>query len=266
MKITMLGTGNAMVTECYNTCFVIEDGGRHFMVDGGGGNTILHQLRHAGFDWMDMRDIFVTHKHVDHIMGIIWMVRLICQNMASGKYVGEANIYGHEEVIALVDDIARKLLSSKHTKFIGDRLHLITLTDGEEKVIIDKKFTFFDIHSTKAKQFGFTMDMGNGEKFTCCGDETYNDSEEEYVKGSKWLLHEAFCLYSQADIFKPYEKHHSTAKDACEIAEKMQVKNLLLYHTEDKNLPMRKELYTKEGRDFFSGNIFVPEDMETILL
>ncbi len=24
------------------------------------------------------------------------------------------------------------------------------------------------------------------------------------------MLHEAFCLYSQADIFDPYEKHHST--------------------------------------------------------
>ena len=27
MKLTMLGTGNALVTECYNTCFVIEDNG-----------------------------------------------------------------------------------------------------------------------------------------------------------------------------------------------------------------------------------------------
>ena len=27
MDITMLGTGNAMVTECYNTCFVLRDGG-----------------------------------------------------------------------------------------------------------------------------------------------------------------------------------------------------------------------------------------------
>ncbi len=26
MKLTMLGTGNALVTECYNICFVIEDG------------------------------------------------------------------------------------------------------------------------------------------------------------------------------------------------------------------------------------------------
>lgn len=43
MKLTILGTGNATVTECYNTCFVISDDDRHFMVDGGGGNTILHQ-------------------------------------------------------------------------------------------------------------------------------------------------------------------------------------------------------------------------------
>ena len=49
MKLTMLGTGNALVTECYNTCFVIEDEGKYFMVDGGGGSTVLHQLKHAGF-------------------------------------------------------------------------------------------------------------------------------------------------------------------------------------------------------------------------
>ena len=47
----------------------------------GGGSAILHQLKHAGYDWMDMRHIFVTHKHVDHLMGIIWMVRMICQFM-----------------------------------------------------------------------------------------------------------------------------------------------------------------------------------------
>ena len=70
-------SSNALVTECYNTCFVIEDNGQYFMVDGGGGSAILHQLKHAGYDWMDMRHIFVTHKHVDHLMGIIWMVRMI---------------------------------------------------------------------------------------------------------------------------------------------------------------------------------------------
>lgn len=49
MNITMLGTGNAMVTECYNTCFVLQDGEKHLLVDGGGGNTLLRQLKQAGF-------------------------------------------------------------------------------------------------------------------------------------------------------------------------------------------------------------------------
>ena len=86
MNITMLGTGNAMVTECYNTCFVLEDGDKHLLVDGGGGNTLLRQLKQAGFDWKDMREIFVTHKHVDHIMGVVWMIRMICQNMKQKPY------------------------------------------------------------------------------------------------------------------------------------------------------------------------------------
>ena len=38
MKLTMLGTGKAVVTECYNTCFVLSDGKKHFLVDGGGGS------------------------------------------------------------------------------------------------------------------------------------------------------------------------------------------------------------------------------------
>ena len=106
--------------------------------------------------------------------------------------------------------------------------------------------------------------MGDGAKITCCGDEPYNDCEEKYARGSKWLLHEAFCLYSEADIFDPYEKHHSTVKDACELAEKLEVQNLLLYHTEDKNITHRKELYVAEGKRYYSGNLHVPDDLEKI--
>lgn len=264
MKLTMLGTGNALVTECYNTCFVVQNGKKHLLVDGGGGNTLLAQLKHAGFNWMDMREIFVTHKHVDHLMGIVWMIRMICQYMRQGQYQGEAWIYGHDEVIAILKEVADRLLSGKETCFIGNRLHMEVVGDGEERTLIGKKVTFFDIGSTKAKQYGFCMDMGDGEKLTCCGDEPYNECERNYAENSKWLLHEAFCLYDQAEEFHPYEKHHSTAKDACELAESLRVKNLILYHTEDKNISRRKELYTAEGKKYFRGNIFVPEDLETI--
>ena len=64
---------------------------------------------------MDVHEIFVTHKHVDHIMGIVWVIRIICQNMKKGAYQGEANIYAHDEVIGLLKDMAFKLLNKKET-------------------------------------------------------------------------------------------------------------------------------------------------------
>ncbi len=266
MKLTMLGTGNAMVTECYNTCFVLHEDGKYFLIDGGGGNTLFRQLKYANIDWKDIHDVFVTHAHVDHLMGIIWLVRKVCQAMSEGKYEGAVNVYAPVSVCKIIEDFARTLYPEKVCKFIGDRFHLIPVSDGEEREIIGHKVRFFDIGSTKIIQFGFTIELDGGEHLTCCGDEPFRECERVYAKNSRWLLHEAFCLYAEADTFRPYEKHHSTAKDAAILANELGVKNLLLYHTEDKNILRRKELYTAEASSYFSGKVFVPSDLETLEL
>ena len=60
--------------------------------------------------------------------------------------------------------------------------------------------------------------------------------------------------------------HLTTVKDACELAERFGVKNLLLYHTEDRNLVQRREKYREEGTDYFHGSLWIPDDLETIVL
>lgn len=262
----MLGTGNAMVTHCYNTCFVISEGKNSFLVDAGGGNQILKQLNSAGISYCDIHHIFLTHRHTDHILGMIWIIRAIGQAMHSGKYEGDAYIYGNDEAIGILENIATAIIDKKQKKFLNERIHLVVVEDGETRDIYGKKVCFFDINSTKAKQYGFSMELGDGTYLTCCGDEPYNESESKYLENCSWLLHEAFCLHSQADIFHPHEKHHSTVKEACELAQHKNIKNLVLYHTEDKNITERKALYTKEGKEFYSGNLYVPEDLDIIEL
>ncbi|XCP83568.1 MBL fold metallo-hydrolase [Roseburia hominis] len=266
MKLTIFGTGNADVTECFNTCFALSEEHRHFLVDAGGGNKILKVLKDARIPVEEIHDIFITHEHIDHLLGVIWLVRIIGQKINQGKYQGELRIYCHAGLASTIRTIAELTIIEKVTRHIGERILLIPLESGEQKEIIGCPVTFFDIESTKAKQFGFTMLLPSGTKLSCCGDEPYNECEYEYVKESDWLMHEAFCLYAQRDQFKPYEKHHSTVKEACELAERLKVPNLILYHTEEKNLKNRKEWYTEEGKQYYHGNLYVPDDMEVFLI
>ena len=266
MKLTVLGTGNASVSECYNTCFAVSEGDRHFLVDAGGGNRILKALNDTGIPLYGIHDIFATHEHVDHVLGIIWLIRVIGQRMNQGKYDGELTIYCHSELSEKIQAIARMTIQEKVCRHMGGRIRFDIVENGDSRNILGRPVTFFDIASTKAKQFGFTMQLSDGRKFTCVGDEPYNEVNYEYVKGSRWLLHEAFCLFSEADKFKPYEKHHSTVKEACQLAEKLRIPNLLLYHTEETHLPERKRLYTEEGAAYYHGNLYVPDDLETFEL
>ena len=264
MKLTMLGTGSAGVTECYNTCFAIENEGEYLLVDGGGGN-LLGRLRAAGIRWQDIRHVFVTHVHTDHILGIFWLMRAVHYSKPGDLDGKTITFYGHDNVIALLRSTTMGLFP-REDGGLHPAIRLVEVEDGQEFQAVGHSFCAFDVGSNKTKQFGFTMYYGDGKKLTCCGDEPYHECEREYAQGSTWLLHEAFCLASEADRFHPYEKFHSTAKDACSLAAELGVENLLLYHTEEKNLARRRELYTAEGKQYFSGNLVVPDDYDVLTI
>lgn len=265
-KLYVFGTGNAAVTRCYNTCFAIQSRQEYFMVDAGGGNGILGILEDMQVPLTRIHHIFVTHEHTDHILGIIWMIRMIATEIRKGSYNGDLKIYCHDGLTETIRTLASLTLVQKFYGLIGDRIHLIPVADGEEKEILGMKLTFFDIHSTKARQFGFRAVLEDGKTLCCAGDEPLNPCCEFYAKDCDWLLHEAFCLYSERALFKPYEKHHSTVKDACELASRLGVRGLILWHTEDRNLSRRSELYLAEGRAFYGGTLRIPADRDILSL
>ena len=263
-QLYVFGTGNAAVTRCYNTCFAVRTGDSYFMVDAGGGNGILRILKDMDISLDQIHHMFVTHEHSDHILGSRALRRMIASRMIAGKYEGNFYIYCHDQLTDTIAALCRLTQQQKICRLIGDRIWLMPVTDGQTERILDYDVTFFDIHSTKARQFGFTMKLENGKKFTCVGDEPFNPACRPFVEGSDWLLHEAFCLYGEREKYKPYEKHHSTVKDACELAAELHVPNLVLWHTEDDHIEERKALYTAEGKKYYSGNLFVPDDEEII--
>ncbi len=262
-EIIILGTGNAMVTRCYNTCFIVRsESGSMMLVDAGGGNGILSQLQKAGVVCEEIDDLFITHAHTDHILGVIWLMRMALQYQKPQQL----KIHSHKKVLDLIDHIARQTLPQKQVDRIGTNVVYYEFSDGDSFQAGDMQVQCFDIHSTKEKQFGFTVTFANGKRLACLGDEPYCELNEPYVKGADWMMSEAFCLYADRERFQPYKKHHSTALDAARLAKTLGVPNLILYHTEDKTLDTRKERYSAEAQSVYDGQVFVPYDLERIAI
>ena len=295
-QITMLGTGNATVSQIYNTCFVLQTSSTLMLVDAGGGNGILSQLKKVNVQISDIHHLFVTHAHTDHVLGVIWVIRMVAQ---CKSYEGLLHVYGNDKVMKVIKTIIDMILAKKQLAKVAERVVFHQLEDGDCFEVGNMKLECFDIQSTKEKQFGFRAELpGTSEDnvsedktasdyasedkaasdhassdasgkplvLACLGDEPYNEQNRRYIEGADWVMCEAFCLYADRDTFKPYEKCHSTALDAGKLAEELGVKNLILYHTEEKTLATRKENYTREAAENFKGRIFVPDDLEVIEL
>jgi ribonuclease Z len=265
-KINILGTGSAMVTKCYNTCFTISKDNEYFLIDAGGGNTILSNLEKSNISINQIHNMFISHNHNDHILGSVWVIRAVAQSILNNKYTGNLNIYCHETSIDAIKTICSFVLQKKFLNLFDNRILFNEIKDNYTTNILGRTTTFFDIRSTKDLQHGFMTILDNGKYLTFLGDEPYRETVKKYCENVDYLFHEAFCLYSQREIFKPYEKHHATAIDACKNAKELNVKNIILYHTEDKNLENRKELYINEGKEEFNGNIYMPDDLDVIEL
>ena len=265
-RIYVLGTGNGDATKCYNTCFTICNGKEHFLVDAGGGNGILAILKKLDIKIETIHNIFISHKHVDHLLGLFWLIRQIGGLIENGKYEDNLNIYCHEELAKTIKIASELMIVKKFIDYYDNRIHIIPVKNREKVNINNYELEFVDIASNKDLQYGFIAKLDDGKKVAFLGDEPYKNNFDDLIQNSDYLLSEAFCLYDEREKYKPYEKHHSTVKDSCETAERLNIKNLVLWHTEEDNLQNRRKLYTNEAKQYFKKNIIVPDDLEIIEL
>lgn len=266
-KIIVLGTGTASVVNNFNTCFVLEDNNNNYLlVDTGGGNRILKQFKMANIDLNKIHNIFISHKHIDHLFGMLWIYRFVDIAMTKGTYDGELNIYCHDEVAKILRDQIRTLLRKEQQLFIDKRIFINVVGNHEKRKVLDYELEFLDIISKSDKQYGFKTTLNNNKTLAFLGDEPLDEKLYDDVKNIDYLLHEAFCLETESEKFKPREKNHDTVKSASIKAQNIGAKNLILWHTQENLGEQRKSEYLKEARENYQGNVFVPNDLDIIEL
>lgn len=99
------------------------------------------------------------------------MIRSVAQNIRGRKLRGDVYAVCHDELAGVVRSVADMTLPASMTQYIGDRILIVPVGDGEERPFGSYRATFFDIGSTKAKQFGFMLGLHSGKKLSCLGDE-----------------------------------------------------------------------------------------------
>lgn len=262
MKITLLGTGHGSVTKCYNTCFTLEKNDEYFLVDTGGGNGIITNLKSANIEIKKIKNIFISHTHLDHILGAIWIIREYVRYYYRG-YEIPLNIYGNNLVIEAVKLMSKALIPEVFLKYLGTMIKFITVEDGDNVKILGNDVTFIDLNAAKVKQFGFIMKYLPNKQFVFLGDEVCNPNTEKYLQNCEWIFSDAYMAGKEAEEYNPIEKHHhSTVKFVSEMAERLHVKNVILSHSTDNNLENRKRIFTEDAKKYYKGNVFAPYDLD----
>lgn len=188
-KITMLGTGHAMTFDCFNTCFVYENENGKMLVDTGGGKQLLQQFRKTGINASEIDAVFISHRHTDHMMGLPWLFRTI-GGPAGGRPV---TMYLHTDVYRVALGLV-ELLFPERKEDIGKTVRFVEVRHGDETEVLGRKVRFVDLNSPNVPQFGFVMELGNGERFIFHGDVPFDEANREEFQGVEIMMHEAFNL------------------------------------------------------------------------
>ena len=292
-KITMLGTGHAMTFGCFNTCFVYENENGKMLVDTGGGKQLIAQMQEVGVNPGEIRAVFISHRHTDHILGLPWLFRT-----AGGPGGGEPiKLYLHEDVYKVAKAMVELMFPEKLAE-LNSNLNFIEIKHGDEAEILGRKFRFLDLNSPTCPQFGFSMTLGSGKRMVFHGDVPFDEVNRSEIQGAEYLMHEAFHLASDkggpmggmppmgpggmppmpggpggpmppmpgGPGGKPGKMGHSTVKEAAHYAQSLEVDTLILMHGSDNDLAHRKEKYIAEASGEFSGKIYAPDDFDVIEL
>lgn len=265
-ELIYLGTGAAMNTDCFTTALLLRDGlkGRHFLMDTGGGNGILHRLRQADIPPEAITDVFISHHHTDHILGAPWLMRLSGHGKQRHPDWPPLHIYGSPALLDTLMAVCRPILPSSVLNMIGSHIRLVPVESGTTCPIGPWQVTFFDIGAAKVEQYGCQIRLQTGERLVYLGDEPLRAPGMPYAREADYLIHEAYIAHPGEGRFSPKSIGHSTVAEAAANARDAGARHLILFHSGLDATPTRRQDYISLARETFTGEISAPNDLDSL--
>ena len=299
IELTFLGTASAIPTRLRNhTSIIIKISNRMILFDCG--EATQKQIMKAGISPMKIDDIYITHLHGDHILGLPGII----QSLAFRGRTRPLNIYGPKGINELIEHI-------KNIGFYTIGYEVITheINDEDEIIyqqndfrisarkmkhtVVDYAYKIEELRQPKflrqkAIELGIPpgplfgkLQAGNevtvdgkiikpeqvlgppreGVKLVFSGDTIPQESMIDFAKNVDVLIHEATFTKDIRD--KAFENGHTVAEDAALIAKKANVEQLILTHLS--NRYTSSKLLLEEAKVVFEDTVYAEDLMAVII-
>ena len=298
MKLTILGCYAATPRTLSNpTSQVLEIKNKVFLIDCAEGTQV--QLRKSKVKFSKISHIFISHLHGDHFYGLIGLIStfsllnrendlhvfgpkgikeiILLQLKYSNSYTSYG-LYFHEleslesQTIFEDDDVVVKTIPLQHRVYTNG--YLFTEKNTQRKVNIEKveEYNIEKVYYNKIKNGGdITLEDGTvilnselsfspapNKSYAFCSDTIYNETVIPIIEKVDALYHESTFLETEAHLAE--KTMHCTAIQAATIANKANVKNLILGHfsTRYGNI----ELFKEQAQTIFKNSEIADDGKE----
>ena len=267
--VRLLGTGAAANEGRHQACLLVGWGGAadegSILLDTGGGLDVVRQLITAGCSPTAVRDIFVSHQHLDHVGGLepllLWSVIRTLRERG-GPPKEETRVYAEPRVLSGIERVFDAVATAAPRLF-GGALQMAPLADGETVELRSgaRLTTFLVDHlPVGGGAMGCRLELG-GVRVVYSGDTRPTPRLIEAAQDADLLVHEAGGL--DAHVAEVRRLGHSTAGDAGRAAKAAGVARLVLTHVPSEALV---EPMLAEARAAFGGPVELARDLALVEL
>ncbi len=294
-KIHILGCGSALPTlRHFPTIQVVECRGKFFMVDCGEGAQL--QFRKAGLSFMKLGHVFVSHIHGDHCFGLIGMISTfgLLGRTARLHIYGEPALgaildflqkafcrdLGYEIEFHPIDTTRQEVIYEDRSLTVetiplNHRLPCCGFLFREKPSLPHIRREMIDCYDIPVSQIqniknGADYILPDGtlipnerlvssadapRSYAYVSDTKYLPSLAEQLRGVTALYHEA--TYGDDNLAMAEKYHHSTARQAAQLAANAGVGKLLLGHYSSRYTD--ENILLKQAQEEFPNTLLTKE-------
>jgi ribonuclease Z len=262
VQVTFLGTGAASSAGRTNIALLVQEADTQILLECG--PNVLPQLQRAGTSADQIRFLFMSHRHGDHILGLplFLLRRSMVENQDPLTVVATQDVIEAGQTLTrlVFPEIAARLLRVSWTEMPADRRGHMALNESIQLS------TFPTPHTPEVASAAVRLDFStSGRSLVYTGDTTFSEDLIDFSRECDLLVHEAnFSEVLNPDL-RASEYGHSTARQAGRAAALANCRLLALVHLSH-SYAGREDQVRAEAAGVFGGEIIVPRDGATLFV